>query len=99
MPEFKPVQERVQDFDLPTAAGLVLKSWLHGQDVRFEVPRRTFYHYRRLILDRVGVDISLPQVEQWGEVERVGFDVVYLKARQVKTVPPALQQRLFKIAS
>jgi hypothetical protein len=61
------------------------------------LPRRTFYRYRLEILRELGVDISLKRDAQWGELDRVGFDVQYLKARQVSSVPEGLQRLLFKV--
>lgn len=87
----------VEGLKVSTACKQSLRRWLDGADLRFELPRATFYYYRRLILNEVGVDISLKRDEQWGELERVGFDVQYLKSRQVSSVPSGLQRLLFKV--
>lgn len=73
-----------------------LRQWLQGADLRFQLPRRTFYKCRRLVLDELGVDISLPWEEQGPQLTRLGFDVEYLKAHQVKMVDAGLQRLLFK---
>jgi hypothetical protein len=76
----------------------VLTLWLAGVDVRHRVERRTFYRYRRLILDEVGVDISL-EPEPGKVIERAKFDLDYLKAHEVKDVPKHLQKWMFKPGS
>jgi hypothetical protein len=86
----------VEGLKVPTSCKLALRGWLRGSDLRFELPRATFFRYRRLILSELGVDISLAWEEQAGELTRVGFDVEYLKAHQVKTVDAGLQRLLFK---
>jgi len=70
--------------------------WLAGGDVRMLLPRRTFYKYRREIIDEVGVDISIPSCEQKKEIEQVKFDLDYLKAHELKNVPDYLQGFLFR---
>jgi Phage replication protein CRI len=67
-----------------------LELWLEGKDVRRRMPRTTLWRYRRLVMDRFGVDISLPRADQWEDIAAVGFDVEYLKAREVKTYPREL---------
>lgn len=70
--------------------------WASGSDVRMMLPKRTLYRYRRIILDEVGVDISLPRREQ-SDIEREVFDLDYLKAHEVKGVPTHLQGWLLKL--
>lgn len=82
---------------LPLAVQSQVLLWLSGREVRRMMPRRTFYKYRRQVLDALGVDLSLPCYEQQPQVERVGFTVDYLKAREVHQVPVALQPLLFKV--
>jgi hypothetical protein len=81
--------------NLKPAVENVLTLWLAGYDVKHQVPTRTFFRYRRIILSEVGVDISLSPLE--GKViERAKFDLTYLKAHEVKNVPKGLQKWLFK---
>jgi len=75
-----------------------LELWLAGADVRHRLPSKTFYRYRKLILEEVGVDISLPKSELPGEVAKARIDLDYLKENEVKGVPDYLQGLLFKPA-
>lgn len=86
----------VSGLRLSTGCKMALRQWLAGAPLAVDLPTRTFYHYRRVILDEVGVDISLPWDSQVEEVARLGFTTEYLKAHQVKTVDPGLQRLLFK---
>jgi hypothetical protein len=90
------MDRRVEEFGLPRRIQDVLALWLDGRDVRHGVPRRTFYRWRSAIMEAVGVDISLPRDEELPELGRLGFDVEYLRSRQVKGVPEGLQGLLFK---
>jgi hypothetical protein len=92
------MQERIRTFTGPVAARLLLSRWLDGHDVRWEVNRMSFWRYRKLVMEEFGVDLSLPRSEQWDGLSRVGFDVEYLKSREVKKVPAGLQHRLFRTA-
>jgi hypothetical protein len=83
---------------LKSAVESILTLWLAGVDVRHRLARPTFYRYRRLILDEVGVDISL-EPEPGRIIERAKFDLDYLKAHEVKGVPKHLQRWLFKPGS
>lgn len=81
--------------NLKPAVENVLTLWLAGYDVRHQLPQNTFYRHRRIILDEVGVDISLEPKP--GEIiERAKFDLDYLKAHEVKDIPKHLQKWLFK---
>jgi hypothetical protein len=76
----------------------VLTLWLAGYDVRHQLPKATFYDYRRRILDEVGVDISLSPDDS-KVIERAKFDLSYLKAHEVKDIPKHLQKWMFKAGS
>jgi phage/plasmid replication protein, gene II/X family len=76
----------------------VLTLWLAGYPVPHQIPKRTFYRYRKIILDEVGVDISLDP-EPGEVIERAKFDLSYLKAHEVKDIPKHLQKWLFKPGS
>lgn len=79
---------------LKPAVENVLTLWLAGVDVRHRLARPTFYRYRRLVLDEVGVDISLaPDTSQ--VIERAKFDLEYLKAHEVKELPEELRKWLW----
>lgn len=94
--ELVSLAQRISSFDIPTGAKSVLSAWLHGGDLRETIPRATWYHYRRLILAKVGFDISLPPARESANIRRAGFDVAELKAKWVRDVPIALQPLLFK---
>jgi hypothetical protein len=88
---------RVKDIDrLPRGAQLCLMKWFTGVDVRHSYPRRTFYYHRRIILDEMGIDISISRQEQESKVEHVKYDGKYLIEHEVKQVPGFLQGWLFK---
>lgn len=95
--DVRPMDARLVDSGFAVTLRLLMEKWLNGGDVRFDVPRATFYYYRRQVLDRFGVDISLQRTDQWEEIAAVGFDVDYLKKREVKTFPTQLP--LFRVAS
>jgi hypothetical protein len=82
--------------NLKPAVMWCLTAWLRGEDVRMSFPRKTYYRYRSIIKDEVGVDISLPCTGQEKIIERKQFDLDYLKANEVKNVPNHLQGYLFK---
>ena len=80
---------------LPQKTQLCFLKWMKGADVRHMYARRTFYYHRRLILDRLGVDISISFSDQKKIVERIKYDGAYLKAHEVKILPGYLQGLLF----
>jgi hypothetical protein len=75
---------------------LCFGAWMSGKDVGCVLPRRTFYKYRREILDSTGIDISIPRSEQEIAVEKAHFDIEYLKEHEVNSVPSGLQGFLFR---
>ena len=79
---------RVKDLDclsLPHQA--IFLRWLRGDEVRGALKLSTFYRYRRAILDRMGVDISIACPDQESMLERMQFDIEYLQEHEVKTIP------------
>jgi hypothetical protein len=87
------------EIDAPLGCRQALEAWASGRDPRFTMAERTFRKYRKLVMDSLGVDISIPRHDQVEVMKGAGFDVDYLKARVV--LPPeagALQKRLFKVA-
>lgn len=44
---------------LPRNLRTTYAAWTTGEDLRNMLPRRTFYHYRRQLLDLAGIDISI----------------------------------------
>jgi len=85
---------------LVAGAELCLRRWRDGVDVKVVYPRRTFYHYRRLILDEVGIDISLEVKDQKEAmktaIKRDRFEVGFLKSRVVSEIPVRFQGLLLK---
>lgn len=88
--------ERVEQFGLPRRIQDVLDLWLLGKFTGHGVPSSTFYRWRKVILEVVGVDISLPRNDQLPDLARLGFDVEFLRSRQVRAVPEGLQGLLFR---
>jgi len=82
--------------DLPEKTQLCCLKWIKGADVRHMYPIRTFYYHRRLILDKLGVDISISFSNQENIVEHIKYDGQYLRAHEIKTPPDYLQGWLFK---
>lgn len=81
--------------NLKPAVENVLTLWLAGYDVKSHLPHNTFYRHRRVILEEVGVDISLSPFD--GKViEKAKFDLSFLKDHEVKEIPRHLQKWLFK---
>lgn len=72
-----------------------LMNWYHGHDLGVIFPRRTFYKYRREILDETGIDVSLPHVEQADDAAPALLGLDELRAREVKDTPERIQRSLF----
>lgn len=80
--------------NLPAIVEYTLTRWLGGMDVRHALPKSTFYRHRLLIQEETGLDISLePQKKT---IERVNFDLEYLKSHELKVIPSTLQGYLFQ---
>jgi hypothetical protein len=79
--------------NLKPAVDLAFTVWLSGGDVFHRLPRRTFYRYRRIILDETGLDISNAPDEK--QIERQNFDIDWLREHEVDNVPDYLQGYLF----
>lgn len=80
--------------DLPGIVQFTLTRWIAGEDVRHSLSKPTFYRHHRIILDQLGLDISLNYEKK--TVERIVFDLDYLKAHEIKVVPSSFQGKLFK---
>ena len=78
---------------LPPIVQFTLSRWIDGEDVRQSLPKRTFYRHRRMILDELGLDISLTYEKK--TAERIVFDLDYLKAHEIKIIPAHFQGKLF----
>jgi len=80
--------------NLPGIVEYTLTRWRNGVDVRHELPKTTFYRHRRFIMNETGLDISLePQKKT---LERINYDLEFLKAHELKVIPSVLQGYLFK---
>jgi hypothetical protein len=88
---------RVERTDLPRRVQDIVKLWLDGRDVCQGVPYHTFRRWRRMVLEELGVDISLDRDKELPKLERLGFDVEWLQSREVKGIPEGLQGLLFKV--
>lgn len=85
------------DAELRPAVRLALRAWYDGTDLVSMLPRRTFYKYRREILDATGIDVSAPRVDQTAKGERALLSLDEMMKREVKdeNVPPRIQRSLF----
>lgn len=87
--------EKVNGAKLSRSVQLTLSEWLAGKEVKYGLPKATFYRHRKAILDATGLDISLPKPED-GQLEAVKFDLDYLVANEIKEIPSTFQGNLFK---
>ena len=87
--------EKIQNVKLSRSAKLTLNEWLAGKEVKYDLPKRTFYNHRKNILEATGLDISLP-VPSEKTLDKVKFDLDYLVANEIKEIPATFQGRLFK---
>jgi hypothetical protein len=81
----------------PNLANIVqftLSRWMSGEAVCHSLPKTTFYRHRRIILDELGLDISLSYEKK--TASKIVFDLAYLKAHEIKVVPSLFQGKLFK---
>lgn len=83
---------------LPWAMQATVLKWLEGQDIRMSLKKATFYRHRRLILDTLGVDVSLPASGQKLVLERIKYDGNYLREREVKQLPTFLNSLVYRPA-
>ncbi len=90
------VDNAIINSDMPTGVKQALLLWTGGQDIRFTLPRRTFYRYRAVILATFGIDVAAPRDEQAPQLEPLGYDSEWLKSHEVKAPPEGLQPLLFK---
>lgn len=93
MPQMK--AKYLTDVDMRPVLKLTLQSWYDGTDVSLMFPRRTFYRYRKEILQETGIDISMPRVEQADQAAPVLLGLDELREREVKTYPEKIQRSLF----
>lgn len=77
----------------PPAVDMAFTMWKSGIDLSSYLPTRTFYHYRRIILEETGLSISNAPDEK--QIERQNFDIDWLKAHEVVNIPGYLQQYIF----
>jgi hypothetical protein len=83
------------DVNLFPAERMSLQAWLDGHDVSAILPLRTFYRYRRRILDQVGVDITMNAADQVKADPNALLGVEELQRREVIEIPERIQRSLF----
>lgn len=73
-----------------------LYTWVAGRDVKHIYPKATFYKFRKEILDKTGLDISLPPSPE--QFKKTTIDINYLRAHEKQNVdlPEGLQAFLWK---
>jgi hypothetical protein len=90
---------RMEAVELRLPVRMILQAWLDGHDVGpdgpLRTPRRTFYKFRREILDAAGVDISATAAAQVGANPGALLSIQELHAREVVKIPDRIQRSLF----
>jgi hypothetical protein len=90
---------KLPEIDASASTRQALQIWAEGGDPSLSISRTSFWRFRRTILAQVGVDISIPREEQWESMEGAGFDLEWLRSREVGLPKTrALQKLLFKVA-
>jgi phage/plasmid replication protein, gene II/X family len=87
--------DKIESAKLSRSERLTLNEWLARKEVKYDLPRRTFYRHRKAILDATGLDISLPVPDE-SKLKAVKFDLDYLVANEIKEIPSTFQGHLFK---
>lgn len=88
-------QRTMAEVELRPAVKAALQVWYDGHELSCFYPRNTYYRHRRAILKETGIDVSLPRVEQPGEVMPVLLGLDELRDREVHDVPERIQRSLF----
>lgn len=71
--------------DLPPHYRRSYKAWTHGEDLRQDLSRPTFYKHRRYLLDNIGIDIGIKQSSDKPDMTNVVPLVRYLEAVPAQT--------------
>jgi phage/plasmid replication protein, gene II/X family len=87
--------DKIKNVKLSRSVRLTLSEWLAGKEVKYGMPKRTFYDHRKRIIDATGLDISLPVPDE-SKLKSVKFDLDYLVANEIKEIPSTFQGNLFK---
>ena len=82
--------------ELPDTTRLIFKNWLAGEPIRNEIKRSRFYKHRRIIMDRVGADISLSPEGVRDQFPRINLDRDWLMAREIKQLPDIFNKWLWR---
>lgn len=85
----------LEGVSLRPAVKAALMLWYDGKDLASVFPRRTFYRYRKEIIEAVGVDISNTAVEQGKQSKKVLMELEELRRREVKDFPEKINRTLF----
>jgi hypothetical protein len=88
----------VQGIDeLSRPARMAMQLWYDGHDVSSQAPVRTFYRWRREILDKMGIDISIARDLQSRDALATLLDLDELRRREVDQgkLSPTLQRSLW----
>lgn len=94
--EVQTMKENPQaELHLRPAVRAALQLWYQGNAVSTFYPTRSFYRYRREILDETGIDILLPYVEQSKEAKPALLGLDELREREVKEFPELVQRSMF----
>jgi II/X family phage/plasmid replication protein len=74
---------------------LALESWYNGGDLKSTLADRTFYKYRKEILEETGIDVLMPRAAQSASAAPALLGLDELQRREVKDVPARIQRSLF----
>lgn len=84
--------------ELPRPVQMTFMMWKGGTDVRFKLPKATFYRHRQLIKKVIGeqFDIALPVPDDFEKQAKiVNFDISWLKEHEIKVPAELMTADLF----
>jgi len=94
----KEVRDMSKIEELPRPVQMTFMLWRAGTDVRFKLPKRTFYRHRQLIKKIIGeqFDIAFPVPDDFDKQAKiVNFDITWLKEHEIKVPAELMTANLF----
>jgi hypothetical protein len=94
----KEVRDMSKIEELPRSVQMTFMLWKAGTDVRFKLPKATFYRHRQLIKKVIGeqFDIALPVPDDFDKKAKiVNFDIAWLKEHEIKVPAELMTANLF----
>lgn len=86
------------DIELPARLRMALDCWYNGADLKCTLPSKTFYRYRKQILEATGIDLLMPRAAQAEGATAALLGLDELQRREVKDIPARIQRSLFGAA-